>query len=821
MPIRSAGSRLLEAFALCVVVASLVAAVDSRPLWVPLELETAELARRIAHGLFGAEALGTGQEVVPTRGELGRGELPFLLVALGFCGFGASAAVGRGVFALCGVLGIAALYWVTRRFASRRAAALAVLALASSPLYALHARTLTGEITILAATSLSFAGWFLLVYERESASARWFGALLAALGVVSGFLSRGVLVGVAPAALGVGLPWLARALPAPSFGSTDRNSPLAGALVLAFGLVAIAAGLLALATTAPGEYSLWLGASFRGFAAAPTFEGIARDLLHAAFPWSALFVPVIASVLATTPENRQRAHDDPVSASRALLGLAAISTAAVALIVQTAVAPALELGVYAAPVALSLAVGLALDDFEQRPGSRLFAPLVLLVGALLVLDFRQLPGKLLVALDATSASVPEVAERRGAAALLAASVGGIALAALLLAESTHAPARSFQRASYRRLIRCFQRLWHGRLAFGAIALVAALIGLDLALSLGSLSGARAFPSTVPWVARAGWLSVLAVCLLPLVALLVRDGMRALLARGRLGRGASAAVILSVLGVAQSLVFVPELLSATPSPPVLAAYERRARGQEPLVLLGDVLPVTRYGSARPIITAAGIETALSFLDPQRKERAFVAFRASELAQLNTAFRERARPRANLLVLDADPSELLLATNRLLPGERDQNPFREFFPERAPVPARGLSVELDRKLELFGWEIRDLEGRLRDSVIGGEPYELSLFFRVRERLREDWEIFVHIDGFQQRLNADHAPLAGLAPTSSWLADDWVIDRHRLRIDASFLPGVYGVYAGLYRGEQRLSVTRGAADANRVFLGELRVD
>jgi hypothetical protein len=73
----------------------------------------------------------------------------------------------------------------------------------------------------------------------------------------------------------------------------------------------------------------------------------------------------------------------------------------------------------------------------------------------------------------------------------------------------------------------------------------------------------------------------------------------------------------------------------------------------------------------------------------------------------------------------------------------------------------------------------------------------------------------------LNADHAPLAGLAPTSSWLADDWVIDRHRLRIDASFLPGVYGVYAGLYRGEQRLNVTRGAAGADRVFLGELRVD
>jgi 4-amino-4-deoxy-L-arabinose transferase-like glycosyltransferase len=818
MPTRSAGSRLLEAFALLAVLTGLVAALDSRPLWEPLELETAELARRIAHGLFGAEALGNGQEAVPTRGELGRGELPFLLVALGFCGFGASAAVGRVVFALCGVLGMAALYLVTRRFASRRAAAIAVLGLASSPLYALHARTLTGEITVLAATSLAFAGWFLLVFERESANARRFGALLAALGVVSGFLSRGVLVGVAPAALGVGLPWLACALPAPSRG---RGSPLAGALVLAFGLVAVAAGLLALATTERGEYSLWLGASFRGFAAAPTFDGVARDLLHAAFPWSALFVPAIASVLATTSEGGQGPLSGSSASPRALLGLAAISTAAVALIVQTALAPSLELGAYAAPFALSLAVGLALDDSEQQRRSTLFAPLILLVGTLLVLDFRQLPGKLLVALGTANGALPELAERRGFGALPLASLVGFGLAALLLAESAPATARLFQRAPYQRWIRCFQRLWNGRLAFAAIALGAALIGLDLALSVGALSDNPAFPPAARWTARAGWLAVLAACLLPLVALFVRDGTRALLARGRLGRGASAAVVLSLLGLAQSLVFVPELLRGIESPPVLAAYERRAREQEPLVLLGDILPVARYRSARPFIRAENVETALSFLDPKRKQRAFVALRASELARVNAAFRARARPRANLLVLDAEPSELLLATNRLLPGERDQNPFRELFPERAPVPARPLSAELERKLELFGWELRDLEGRVRDSVIGGEPYELSLFFRVRERLSEDWKIFVHVDGFQQRLNADHAPLAGLAPTSSWLADDWVIDRHRLRIDASFLPGVYGVYAGLYRGEQRLSVTRGAAGADRVFLGELRVD
>ena len=57
------------------------------------------------------------------------------------------------------------------------------------------------------------------------------------------------------------------------------------------------------------------------------------------------------------------------------------------------------------------------------------------------------------------------------------------------------------------------------------------------------------------------------------------------------------------------------------------------------------------------------------------------------------------KSNLLVLDAEPSELLLATNRLLPGERDKNPFRELCPERAPLP----------------------EGPLPEITTNGRPYD----------------------------------------------------------------------------------------------------
>jgi hypothetical protein len=59
------------------------------------------------------------------------------------------------------------------------------------------------------------------------------------------------------------------------------------------------------------------------------------------------------------------------------------------------------------------------------------------------------------------------------------------------------------------------------------------------------------------------------------------------------------------------------------------------------------------------------------------------------------------------------------------------------------------------------------------------------------------------------------------SSWLPGDWVVDRHRFRIDLGFAPATYSVYTGMYLDEERLKVTRGATIADRIFLGALRVD
>ncbi len=65
------------------------AARGERHLGPPPEREVAELSRRIALNLLGGHDLSVqgADNEVPTRSELGRGELPFTSIAVGFSGF--------------------------------------------------------------------------------------------------------------------------------------------------------------------------------------------------------------------------------------------------------------------------------------------------------------------------------------------------------------------------------------------------------------------------------------------------------------------------------------------------------------------------------------------------------------------------------------------------------------------------------------------------------------------------------------------------------------------------------------------------------------
>ncbi len=191
-------------------------------LWDPPELETAELARRIGVNLLGADGLAVADRdnSVPIASELGRGQLPLTVLAGAFAGLGLEPWVGRLVFALWGLVALLATWVVARRLADRNVASLAVLVLATTPLFFVQSRSLLGDVVTMAGNALAVAGLGLATFDsRLARGGRWLAAGVGLGGLAVGFGARGLLVGVAIPASGVGLAWFLAA------GAGLRESP--------------------------------------------------------------------------------------------------------------------------------------------------------------------------------------------------------------------------------------------------------------------------------------------------------------------------------------------------------------------------------------------------------------------------------------------------------------------------------------------------------------------------------------------------------------------------------------------------------------------
>ena len=91
-------------------------------LWDPYELNVADLSRRIALNLYhaGNLALDGADNSLPHLNDLGRPQLPFSSIALGFKLFGLHEWAGRLPLALWGLLGVLATYAFVARLFDRR-----------------------------------------------------------------------------------------------------------------------------------------------------------------------------------------------------------------------------------------------------------------------------------------------------------------------------------------------------------------------------------------------------------------------------------------------------------------------------------------------------------------------------------------------------------------------------------------------------------------------------------------------------------------------------------------------------------------------------
>ncbi len=825
--------------ALSVAALSLFAPLSSSGIWDPPEREVAELSRRIALNLLGSPELAVagGNNLVPTRAELGRGELPFTSIALGFRAFGLHDWAGRLPLALWAALGLLATYGLVRRLSDRRSAWFAVLALSTMPLYFLHARTMLGDIVTMASLALALAGLGVAVFERGSAASNASRILflgVGLLGMACALLSRGTLIGVAVPGLSVGVSWLvlrtARVISAEWLGDA------LGALVLVLAAVAavLAGRALYVAPQMAGQFSLLLGTAVHRPRVLPTFDSVILQLGHALFPWSAVIPVALGSLLREPPIPAGPTREREAALRVLVLALPVFAWLAYGL--AEPVVGALPFGGVAA---FAIAVALLMRDYERGVSPARAVPMVVCALAILLLvDFENLPEKALSAFCVPDVRFPDSFKLKAGRLLEAGTLLFCASFFFLLQErSTHQDAR-FERAEYGVWPRAFRMLWTGNLQFAVIVLEAALVGFcGLGFLSDHLSGfakVDALGAGPRAAALFGALALPGLLISPLLLMAVRDAFRtlfdpelgALFGSGAVGRWlsgglsrAEAALFAGVaFGLCLSLVFYPALSVQISPKQVFEAYRRDANAGEPLGMLGAGAASANYYAGRIVPSFDTGAHAFDWLIAG-SERRWLVIRQSDLPLLNSLYRARNDESFNLPVLDARSSEILLVSSQL-GAARNDNPLSGLVLEQAPQPRHPLDANLDDKLDVLGWDTLAEDGRAVSSVQAGRRYTFVIYYRVVQHIAGTWDTFIHIDGFQRRFNADHPTLDGKYPFGLWQPGDWIADRHELMLEPNFSAGTYRVYFGLYNGSQRLDVRRGHAVENRLEAGVLDV-
>jgi hypothetical protein len=807
-------------------------------IWDPYELDAGDLARRIALHVFGAKSLDLpgALNVLPTLTDLRMGELPFTSMAVGFKLFGMHDWTGRLPLAVWGFAGVAVLYETVARLVDRRAGLYAALALVTMPLYFMQARTMLGDIVTMSALTLAFCG---LLSAMLEARARWVFLGVGVVGLVAGYLSRGLLLGVATPALSVGLTWLTlrtsrderdpETLEEAPAGDTDA----VGALALAVGSVGLVLGLRALFKANPDE-PLRRSVGFliqRHPGTDVTFDLVVRQLGHALFPWSA-FLPFALGRLFRAPvEARASARRRETGIRVALIVGSAVTYGAFALL-----APRSGTLPYTAPALLAAAAGLALRDFERGAShSRAVSLGTGLLGVVLCADLVREPEKALAAFVVDRPQFPKTFESTGQVLMVAVFtifVGVVALAwfdAQPVAAEGPASAPGDLAAWGRRVVRAYRdgaaelgRTWSGNLVFGLVVIEAALVGLGAMIYVGRRVGWAPVDKLPKLWADLGvnaWLVfALVPVVMPLVVVCVLDGFRALVSATRLSRASFAMIAALLSGGTMGFGYYPSLSAQLSPKEAFDAYARLAKPGEPLALLGVRSRAAAYygGGDGPAFT--DVNPAFAWLDERPNERRWILLKADDLPRTNSLFRSQTGK--NLPILDGRSSQILLASNQLGDHPNESWLAKMVLDDPPPAGTTPIDFVFEDQIAATAWEVTDKHGKRVDSVVPSTTYHLRFYYRVLKPITGNWKAFVHIDGFQRRFNGDHNVLDGKYAMNLWHTGDILVDDFEFQLEPNFTPGGYTVYFGFFTGDNRFKVTRGQNHENRAIAGVLNV-
>ena len=475
-------------------------------LWDPYELNVADLARRVALNLHGAAtmALEGADNSLPHLNDLGKPQLPFTSIALGFKLFGLHEWAGRLPLAIWGLLGVLATYAFVARLFDRRTGAYAAVVLATMPVYFVQARSMLGDICTMASLAMAFGGLAVGAFDRQpgkqagspvaptSLAQRAPWLLMGVVGLFVGFESRGGLLGMGVPLISVGLAWAATRVASPHAGKDTVGD--------AVGLASIVAGIAVLGVSirAMGgegkDLDLWVGTLGRAPAKYPTFDYYVAAIGHAMAPWSA-FVPFALGRLLVTPGRPGAAEGLAEGALQreSLARTAVLVGAAVAFVGHAFLVARTDLVVFTGPALCAVACAVAIRDFERGAHASIAVGMgTLILAAVLHHDFHELPEKAYQAFGIPNASFPE-GFKDTALGLWWVVLGGFALCALITWVERDADREPFDPASYAKVARALREAYDGILALIYFATIAGASVAGLLVVIGTRTHAHWLP----------------------------------------------------------------------------------------------------------------------------------------------------------------------------------------------------------------------------------------------------------------------------------------------------------------------------------------
>jgi hypothetical protein len=208
--------------------------------------------------------------------------------------------------------------------------------------------------------------------------------------------------------------------------------------------------------------------------------------------------------------------------------------------------------------------------------------------------------------------------------------------------------------------------------------------------------------------------------------LVRDALGAIAVLAGLPRSRVAAAVAVLAAALWSLGHQPALAARLSPKQAFVAYEREAKADEELALLGLSPSAGAHQLGRTLPNFRDASGAFRWFASADEGRRFFVFKRRYLAELNSM--HRGLFRSQLQVLAEPSADILLACTDL--GTRpSDNPLNRYFRDEAPAVARKLGAVLDDRVEIVGWEVLDASGSIVEQLSARRPYVMRVVYVVR--------------------------------------------------------------------------------------------